>query len=150
MISVQRQKVVEKDAETDRKKAIIEAEKNQQVAKITYEQKIMEKESLKKMSIIEDDMFFNREKMRADAEFYTKEKLAEGNTLLLTKEYIQLKKYESIAQNTKIYFGTDIPHMFYERSSESDYQYPHPIPSKTSSQIDKNTAGATKTSNAKQ
>ncbi|CAG2114008.1 unnamed protein product, partial [Medioppia subpectinata] len=118
MISVQRQKVVEKDAETERKKAIIEAEKNQQVAKITFDQKIMEKESLKKMSIIEDDMFFNREKMRADAEYYTKEKLAEGNHLLLTKEYLQLKKYESVSQNTKIYFGTDIPQMFYERASD--------------------------------
>lgn len=117
MISVQRQKVVEKDAETERKKAIIEAEKNQQVAKITFDQKIMEKESLKKMSTIEDEMFFNREKMRADAEFYTKEKLADGNQLLLTKEYLQLKKFESIAQNTKIYFGTDIPQMFFERQS---------------------------------
>ena len=120
MISVQRQKVVEKDAETERKKAIIEAEKNQQVAKITYEQKIMEKESLKTMSLIEDNMFFNREKMRADAQFYTKEKLADGNRLLLTKEYLQLRKFESIAQNSKIYFGSDIPQMFYERQSSSD------------------------------
>lgn len=40
LISVQRQKVVEKDAETERKKAIIEAEKNAQVAKIQHEQKI--------------------------------------------------------------------------------------------------------------
>lgn len=119
MISVQRQKVVEKDAETERKKAIIEAEKNQQVAKITYEQKIMEKESLKTMSIIEDDMFFNREKMRADAEFYTKKTAADGNHLLLTKEYLQLKKYESIAQNSKIYFGSDIPQMFFERHTDT-------------------------------
>lgn len=151
MISVQRQKVVEKDAETDRKKAIIEAEKNQQVAKITYEQKIMEKESLKKMSIIEDEMFFNREKMRADAEFYTKEKLAEGNSLLLTKEYLQLKKYESIAQNAKIYFGTDIPQMFYERSANTDPVYPIPGTKQTdktsASAVDKTTA--TKTSNVK-
>jgi len=117
MISVQRQKVVEKDAETERKKAIIEAEKNQQVAKINFDQKIMEKESLKKMSIIEDEMFFNREKMKADAEFYTKEKTADGNHLMLTKEYLELKRYESVAQNTKIYFGSDIPQMFYERSN---------------------------------
>merc|ERR1719220_2382744 len=36
MISTQRQKVVEKEAETDRKKAVIEAEKEAQVAKIRY------------------------------------------------------------------------------------------------------------------
>lgn len=139
MISVQRQKVVEKDAETERKKAIIEAEKNQQVAKINYEQKIMEKESLKKMSIIEDDMFFNREKMRADAEFYTKEKLAEGNQLLLTKEYLQLRKYESIAQNSKIYFGSDIPQMFYERQSNSN-DSPYPMPAMSAKDNDRNSA----------
>mgnify|MGYP007023914451 CR=1 FL=1 len=120
MISIQKQKVVEKDAETERKKAIIEAEKNQQVAKIQFEQKIMEKESLKKMSLIEDEMYFNREKMRADAEYYTKQKLADGNKLLLTEAYLELIKYESIAQNSKVYFGPSIPHMFYESANSND------------------------------
>merc|ERR1712203_1295924 len=36
LISTQRQKVVEKEAETERKKAIIEAEKEAHVAKIQY------------------------------------------------------------------------------------------------------------------
>lgn len=45
--------MVEKDAETERKKAIIEAEKVSQVSKIQFDQKIMEKESLQKMSEIE-------------------------------------------------------------------------------------------------
>lgn len=53
LIVGEHQKVVEKDAETERKKAVIEAEKEAQVAKIHYEQKVMEKESIKKMSIIE-------------------------------------------------------------------------------------------------
>ena len=45
LITTQRQKVVEKEAETERKKAIIEAEKEAHVAKIQYERMIMEKES---------------------------------------------------------------------------------------------------------
>ncbi len=53
MIAREYQKVVEKDAETERKKAVIEAEKEAQVAKIHFEQKVMEKESIKTMSIIE-------------------------------------------------------------------------------------------------
>lgn len=53
LISTQHQKVVEKDAETERKKAVIEAEKEALVAKIQFEQKIMEKESLQRMSQIE-------------------------------------------------------------------------------------------------
>ena len=40
MISTQRQKVVEKEAETDRKKAVIEAEKEAAVAKIQVKKQI--------------------------------------------------------------------------------------------------------------
>ncbi|KAF7488992.1 Erlin-1 [Sarcoptes scabiei] len=119
MISIHRQKVIEKDAETERKKAIIEAEKNSQVSQIINEQKVNEKESLKKISTIEDEMFFNREKMHADAEFYSKAKLAEANSLLLTKQYLELKRYESVAQNSKIYFGDSIPSMFLTDSSKT-------------------------------
>ena len=39
---------MEKEAETERKKAVIEAEKAAQVNKIQYEAKIMEKESMQK------------------------------------------------------------------------------------------------------
>jgi len=112
LISVQKQKVVEKDAETERKRAIIEAEKNAQVAKIQYGQKIMEKESQKTISDIENDMHFMSEKKKADAEYYTKHKLAEANKLLLTKEYLELRRYEAITANNKVYFGNNIPNIF--------------------------------------
>ena len=109
LISVQKQKVVEKDAETERKKAIIEAEKVAEVSKIQLLQQIAEKESLQKMSLIEDQMHQTREKMKADAEFYTIQKRAESNKLLHTKEYLEFKRYDSIASNAKIFFGPDIP-----------------------------------------
>ena len=40
LISTARQKVVEKEAETARKKAVIEAEKEAHVARIQYERKV--------------------------------------------------------------------------------------------------------------
>lgn len=121
LIAEQKQKVVEKDAETERKKAIIDAEKVAQVAKIQYAQKIAEQESLKKMSHIEDEMHFSREKMKADGEYYSKQKLAEANKLLLSPEFLELKRYEAIASNNKIYFGKDIPSMFINQcSGQSD------------------------------
>lgn len=103
---------MEKDAETDRKKAIIEAEKEAQVAKIQYNQKIMEKESLQQMAAIEDEMHLARQRSRSDAEFYQMKMQAEANKLLLSKEFLELKKYESLAHNTKIFYGQDIPRMF--------------------------------------
>ena len=135
LIAREYQKVVEKDAETERKKAVIEAEKEAQVAKINFEQKVMEKESIKTMSIIEGTLWFlivdglecrllnwllffldqivtNRQKSRADADFYSLERQAKANQLLLTPEYLELKRYESITANTKLYFGTNIPTLF--------------------------------------
>lgn len=119
LIATQHQKVVEKDAETERKRAIIEAEKEAQVAKIQYEQKIMEKESLQRISEIEDTMHLARQKSHADAESYKLKQQAEVNKLLYTKEFLELKKYESLAQNTKVYFGKDIPQVFLQSGYEA-------------------------------
>ncbi|XP_075063576.1 erlin-2 [Mixophyes fleayi] len=117
LIAAQKQKVVEKEAETERKKALIEAEKVAQVAEIKFGQKVMEKETEKRISEIEDFAFLAREKARADAEFYTAQKLTEANRLKLTPEYLQLIKYQAIASNSKIYFGKDIPDMFVDSTS---------------------------------
>lgn len=112
LISTQRQKVVEKEAETERKKAIIEAEKEAYVAKIQYERLIHEKESNQKMSQIDDEIHLAKERSRSDAEYYRVQKQSEANKLLHTKEYLELKKYESMSTNQKVYFGPDIPSMF--------------------------------------
>lgn len=63
LIAEQRQKVIEKEAETERKRAIIEAEKQAQVSKIEFEQKILEKESIKQISVIEG-IHFNKFNMK--------------------------------------------------------------------------------------
>lgn len=109
--------MVEKDAETERKRAIIEAEKEAFVAKIQYEQKIMEKESLQRIAQIEDEMHLARQRSHADAEFYNLQQQAEANKLLHTPEFRELKKYESLAQNSKVYFGNEIPQTFLHANS---------------------------------
>ncbi|XP_065802637.1 erlin-2 isoform X2 [Muntiacus reevesi] len=123
LIAAQKQKVVEKEAETERKKALIEAEKVAQVAEITFGQKVMEKETEKRISEIEDAAFLAREKAKADAECYTAMKIAEANKLKLTPEYLQLMKYKAIASNSKIYFGKDIPNMFMDSAGSMGKQF---------------------------
>uniref|UniRef100_A0A8C8ZN00 Erlin n=1 Tax=Prolemur simus TaxID=1328070 RepID=A0A8C8ZN00_PROSS len=91
LIAAQKQKVVEKEAETERKKALI---------------------GLDVVLCSPDAAFLAREKAKADAECYTAMKIAEANKLKLTPEYLQLMKYKAIASNSKIYFGKDIPNMF--------------------------------------
>uniref|UniRef100_A0A3Q1F334 ER lipid raft associated 2 n=1 Tax=Acanthochromis polyacanthus TaxID=80966 RepID=A0A3Q1F334_9TELE len=117
LISQQTQKVVEKEAETERIKAVIEAEKVAQVAEIKFGQKVMEKETEKKISEIEDSAFLARQRAKADAEFYTAQRTAEANKFKLTPEYLELMKYKAIAANSKIYFGNDIPNMFVDSGS---------------------------------
>ncbi|XP_078284391.1 erlin-1 [Rhinoraja longicauda] len=116
LISAQKQKVVEQEAETERKRAIIEAEKFAQVAEIHFQQKIMEKETQKTISEIEDHAYLATEKAKADADFYTAERTAQANQMKLTKEYLEMVKYEAISANSKIYFGSDIPDMFLDAS----------------------------------
>eukprot|EP00096_Caligus_rogercresseyi_P013844 TRINITY_DN6438_c0_g1_i1.p1 TRINITY_DN6438_c0_g1~~TRINITY_DN6438_c0_g1_i1.p1 ORF type:complete len:325 (+),score=126.92 TRINITY_DN6438_c0_g1_i1:47-1021(+) len=113
LISEQRQKVVEKEAETERKKAVIDAEKEALVAKIKLEKLILEKESQQKMAHIGDSMHLAKEKFKADAAFYSVLKEAEAHKLLLSKEYLELKRYEAITSNQKMYFGPDLPKMFF-------------------------------------
>lgn len=114
LIATQKQKVVEKEAETERKKAIIEAEKTASVAKIQWEQKVMEKESERRMSEIEDSTHLAREKAKSDANFYKAQKEAEANKLKLTPEYLEMLKFQAVLSNTKIYFGNQIPTVFYD------------------------------------
>ncbi|CAH1795154.1 unnamed protein product [Owenia fusiformis] len=124
LIAHEKQKVVEKEAETERKKAIIEAEKIASISKITWEQKIMEKESQKKISEIEDSTSLAKIKSKADADFYSVQKQAESNKLLLTSEYLEMKKYQALAGNSKIYFGNDIPSMFVDSTTDTAKRAP--------------------------
>uniref|UniRef100_A0A5S6QZ21 PHB domain-containing protein n=1 Tax=Trichuris muris TaxID=70415 RepID=A0A5S6QZ21_TRIMR len=118
LIAVQHQKVVEKEAETERKRAVIEAEKQAQVGKIQYEQRINEKVTQKRISELEDQTYLAKIQTRADAEFYNVVKVAEANRVLLTKEYLELKRIEALSANNKIYFGEKIPNFLVNAGSE--------------------------------
>lgn len=102
LIATQRQKVVEKEAETERKRAVIEAEKEAAVAQIHLNQKVVQKESEKKQSEIMDSMHSARLRAAADAEFYTLQRQAEANKLRLTPEFLEYSRAISVANNTKV------------------------------------------------
>lgn len=70
LIAIEKQKVVEKEAETSKKMAISEAEKNANVSKILMEQKLMEKDSARKQEEIDNQMYLTRQRNLADADFY--------------------------------------------------------------------------------
>lgn len=61
---------MEKEAETNKKMAISEAEKNANVSRILMEQKLMEKESSRRQQEIDNHIYLAREKSLADANYY--------------------------------------------------------------------------------
>ncbi|KAH7445375.1 hypothetical protein KP509_01G005500 [Ceratopteris richardii] len=78
-IATEMQKVVVKEAETLKKKAVTEAEKDAQVSMIYMNQKVNEKESIKRQQEIENEIFLAREKSLADANYHRVMKDAEAN-----------------------------------------------------------------------
>ncbi|CAH1414185.1 unnamed protein product [Lactuca virosa] len=111
LVSVERQRVAEKEAETQKKIAISEAEKNAHVSKIIMEQKLMEKDSLRLQEEISNRMYLAREKSLADAKYYQTMREAEANKLKLTPQFLELKFIEAITNNSKMFFGNKIPNM---------------------------------------
>jgi len=111
MIATERQKVIEKEAETERRKAKIEAEKVAEVSSIKKQQEIMEQEALRNISRITDDMHLARERAATDAKTYRIMQEAIANEKLLTPAFLEYQRYLHVANNTKIFFGPSIPTM---------------------------------------
>ena len=111
-VAEQTQKLVEKEAETERKKAVIEANKESMVAAIHLNRTLAEKLNEQRLAEIANEMKLAEIKAEADAELYRAKKEAEANRLLLTPELLRLETVRAVANNTKIYFGEKIPNMF--------------------------------------
>lgn len=116
MISTHTQKVIEKEAETERKRATIEALKIAEVSKIEMEKNVAVKIANQKIQLIEDQMKSDSVRMAAESEFYRMNKEAESNKLRLTPEYLQFQLINALLKNTKIYFGEKIPNMGFMNS----------------------------------
>eukprot|EP00696_Hemimastix_kukwesjijk_P011968 gnl/Hemi2/25009_TR8404_c0_g1_i1.p1 gnl/Hemi2/25009_TR8404_c0_g1~~gnl/Hemi2/25009_TR8404_c0_g1_i1.p1 ORF type:complete len:319 (+),score=97.45 gnl/Hemi2/25009_TR8404_c0_g1_i1:39-995(+) len=111
LITANHQKVVEKEAETARKKAVIEAERRSAVNAILTRQEIMQKESAQKIAAIENQMSLAHQKSYADAQFYLATKSAEADSLRLTPEFLEQARIAAIANNTQIIFGSAVPNV---------------------------------------
>ncbi|OON13747.1 eukaryotic phosphomannomutase, partial [Opisthorchis viverrini] len=104
LIANQRQKVIEREAETERRKAVIEAEKQAEISAIEWRAKLAAQEHERQISAIADQAQLARSKSLADAEHYRAMREAEASRLRLTPAYLELAKFQALAQNAKIYF----------------------------------------------
>lgn len=111
LIANERQKVLEREAETSKKQQLIKAQADLEISKIVKEKEVHEQESKMKIEEIQNTMSFNRVKMEADSSYYKEIKEIEANEKRLTENYLKYLWLQSLSNNTKIYFGDSIPKM---------------------------------------
>lgn len=70
LIAVEKQKVAEKEAETLKKRAVSDAEKDAKVSEILMTQRVREQESIKRQQEIQNEIFLAKERSLTDAAFY--------------------------------------------------------------------------------
>jgi len=78
---------------------VIEAEKLKRVAEINAKKHLAEKEAEEKMAAIEDQVYMDTKRARADAEYYAARKEAEANQRLLSPEYLEAQHVLSMANS---------------------------------------------------
>ena len=104
-VAEQTQKVVVKEAETQKSKAIVEAQKAAEISVINMEKRLAEKRKYAEMESIADEMTVNRMKANADASYYSKRQAAEGNQARLSPRFLQEQLLRRMANTTKQYYG---------------------------------------------
>lgn len=111
-VFLQNQKVVEREAQTEREKAKIAAEKVAAVNVIDMERLVAEKVNRKELEAIATKMHLAKSKAAADAAYYKSEAETQANQQKLTKEFVALETFKLATQNAKLYFGDALPSVF--------------------------------------
>ncbi len=109
-IATNKQLVEKKQAETREEQATILARQLAKVAAVENEQAIEKKQSEFTIQEIEN----LRQMSIADTKFYESQKLAEGNKILLTEEFLKYEQVKALGSISKIYFGESIPDVLVE------------------------------------
>ena len=112
LIKQEEQRVIMLEAETERQRALKDAQKVQEVSRIQSEMLLAERRALKAIQQIEDQAHLAHEQMLADAERYRLQRRAEGQSLLLSDAFLRHEIIRSVGCNAKVFFGDQIPNMF--------------------------------------
>eukprot|EP01126_Amoeba_proteus_P032326 TRINITY_DN3154_c0_g1_i18.p1 TRINITY_DN3154_c0_g1~~TRINITY_DN3154_c0_g1_i18.p1 ORF type:complete len:134 (-),score=26.65 TRINITY_DN3154_c0_g1_i18:108-509(-) len=123
MVAIQKEKVVRAEenialvratmqAQKVAEVAVIEAQQAANVSLINAERQIQQKDAEKRKTDIDSQIQYLVKKTQTDSLFYQITKQAEANEHLHTESYLRAMLYESLSNNTIIYFGEKIPVFF--------------------------------------
>lgn len=105
LVATQQQETEKIRKETERMKALADANRTKDVLEIELQKELLQKEAEKNMSEIQNEIIKRAEENLANVNAYKKEKEAEANKQLYSQEYIALELSKSMSQNTKFYFS---------------------------------------------
>jgi regulator of protease activity HflC (stomatin/prohibitin superfamily) len=111
------------NAQREASVATIVAQKEANVSLINLEMTIKMKQAEQKRQAIDDEIYVAKQKAMAEASNHRIILEAEANALMLTPEYLRMVLYQSLANNTKIYFGEKIPQMFLDWSPGDSHMF---------------------------
>ncbi|CAG0889034.1 unnamed protein product [Cyprideis torosa] len=105
LVATQQQKTERIRKETEKIKAVLDAERNKAVLEITIQENILQKEGEKNISLINNEIQAAKEKNIADMKFYTQQQAAKANKELYSPEYVKLELAKHLSHNTKLFFS---------------------------------------------
>jgi len=105
LVATQQQTTEQIKKKTELIKAVADAQRQKAVLEITIQERIIEKEGAKNVSLINNEIKKAAENNEADIAKYKLEKEAEANDALYTDKYVKLNLAKSLSNNTKFYFS---------------------------------------------
>lgn len=108
LLAAENHRLVQKEMETEKMKAIMKASQTVEVNNIEMKRQLTIKHFEQRISEINDAIYKSRQMTKAEVNYRTKVKQAKGNGLLFTPKYLQVKKYEAIANFEKLYVGSNV------------------------------------------
>ncbi|CAM9931579.1 unnamed protein product [Scytosiphon promiscuus] len=108
-VAHQHEQLVVRNAENERSKQVLAAEKNRDIMSMTMAREVEEKEADLNIQRIQDDIHLARSKDHADATSYSKLREAEGNERRLSPAFLELARQKALLQNLEAFYGDRMP-----------------------------------------
>jgi len=105
LVAQQKQRTEKIHKETERIKAVADAERLKEIQAIDIQKKIQMEEGKSNVSSINNEMMAKKRRIQADVSSYVSLSEAESNKELLSDNYVKLQIAKSFGNNTKMYFS---------------------------------------------
>uniref|UniRef100_A0A6A7GBS2 Erlin-2-B n=1 Tax=Hirondellea gigas TaxID=1518452 RepID=A0A6A7GBS2_9CRUS len=113
LVTTKHLNVVAKRAETEQLRAEVGARQVADVSRVTMETKLIEQRAQQEIDRIQDEINIARQRAFADADNYTKKRLAEANRLRFSDQYKRYETYLSYQNCSKLYFEETIEQIMF-------------------------------------